>query len=77
MPLTGRKIIVLLLEEAAKVDERCRGYRKEIAGLIADVVDLESQHRVHGINIQQKIGDKCSALGHLLADRRGSGRQSR
>lgn len=72
MPLTGKKIISILLEEAEKVDERCRGYRKEIVELMADIVDLERQHRVQGINIQQKIGDKCNALGQLLAERRGS-----
>lgn len=70
MPLNDKKIISILLEEAAKVDERCKGYREEIIDVITDVIDYERQHRVQGTNIQKKINDKCNAAGRFLAENR-------
>lgn len=70
MPLNDRKIISILLEESAKVEDRCKGYRKEIVDVIAEVIEYERQHRVQGTNIQKKINDKCNAAGRYLAEQR-------
>ena len=70
MPLNDKKIISILLEEAAKIDERCKGYREEIIDVITDVIDYERQHRVQGTNIQKKINDKCNTAGRFLAENR-------
>ena len=70
MPLNDKKIISILLEESAMIDERCKGYREEIIGVITDVIEYERQHRVQGTNIQKKINDKCNSAGRYLAEQR-------
>jgi hypothetical protein len=71
MPLNDRKIISIILEEAQSLPERCAGYREEVVAAIGDVLEYERQHRVAGTNIQQKINDKCNAVGRYLAEGRG------
>jgi len=70
MPLNDRKIISIILEEAASLPERTAGYRDEVVAAIGDILEYERQHRVAGTNIQQKINDKCNAVGRFLADGR-------
>jgi len=54
------------------LEERCKGYRKEIFSTIADILELERLHRIRAINIQQKINDKCDATGRFLAENIGT-----
>jgi hypothetical protein len=78
MPLNDKKIISLILDQCKGIEERCKGYRGEITDLVTDILSYERQHRTHGINIQQKISDKCKAAGQLLTERRNAaGAQSR
>jgi len=72
MPMNDRKIISIILEEAQSLPERCDGYREEVVAAIGDILENERQHRVAGTNIQQKINDKCNAVGRLLAERRAA-----
>lgn len=69
MPLNEGKIINILLEECQNVEERCKGYREELIDVITDIITTERQHRVQGINIQQRINDKCNATGRFLVER--------
>lgn len=71
MPLNDRKIISIILDECNSVDERCKGYRKELVQVISDIITAERQHRVQYTNVQQKINDKCNAAGRFLAEMRG------
>lgn len=71
MPLNDRKIISIILEQGAEVEERCEGYREEIVDVITDIIEYERQHRVQGTNIQKKINDKCNAAGRYLSEKRG------
>jgi adenylate cyclase len=71
MPLNERKIISIILDECNKIPDRCEGYREELIASITDIIQAERQHRVQGTNIQQKVNDKCSAAGRLLASKRG------
>ncbi|MDJ0275403.1 hypothetical protein QLH51_01095 [Sphingomonas sp. 2R-10] len=68
--MNDRKIISIILEEAQSLPERCDGYREEVVAAISDVLENERQHRVAGTNIQQKINEKCNAVGRYLAERR-------
>ena len=70
MPLNDRKIISIILEQCAEVEERCEGYREEIVDVISDIIVYERQHRVQGTNIQKKINDKCNAAGRYLSEKR-------
>jgi hypothetical protein len=68
MPLIQRKIASIISDQCKTLDERCRGYRDEIFNTIAEILELERQHRIRSINIQQKIDDKCDATGRFLAE---------
>lgn len=70
MPLNDRTIIRIILDECGSIEERCKGYRQELVEVVADIVSAERQHRVQGTNIQQKISDKCNAMGRFLAEKR-------
>lgn len=71
MPLKGRKIINIILDECQTIEERCEGYQEELFEMISDIVMYEAQHRVRGTNIQQKINEKCNATGRFLAKKQG------
>jgi hypothetical protein len=68
MPLIPKKIVSIISDECKNLEERCRGYREEMLSTIADILELERQHRIRSINIQQKINDKCDATGRFLAE---------
>ena len=71
MPLNDRKIISIILEQCAEIEERCDGYREEIIQVISDILEYERGHRVSATNIQKKINDKCDATARFLANQRG------
>ena len=71
MPLNDRKIISIILEECAGIDERCDGYREELIEVISEILEYERGHRVSATNIQKKINDKCNATARFLAEQRG------
>ena len=71
MPLKSRKIISVILEQCAGIDERCKGYREEIIEVISEILEYERGHRVSATNIQKKINDKCNAAARFLATQRG------
>lgn len=71
MPLNDRKIISIILEQCAGIEERCEGYREEIIEVISEILEYERGHRVSATNIQKKINDKCNAAARFLATQRG------
>ena len=71
MPLKSRKIVSVILEQCAGIDERCKGYREEIIEVISEILEYERGHRVSATNIQKKINDKCNAAARVLATQRG------
>lgn len=68
MPLIQKKIVSIIYEQCNNLEERCKGYKEEIFSTIADILELERQHRIHAMNIQQKINDKCDATGRFLLE---------
>ena len=70
MPLNDRKIITIILDECQSIQERCDGYREELVETITEIMALETEHRIQGTNIQQRISDKCTAAGDFLAKKR-------
>ena len=71
MPLTNKKIISILLEQCAELDQRCEGYREEVIEVISEILAYERSHRVSATNIQKKIDDKFGATARFLAEQRG------
>jgi len=68
MPLIQKKIISIISDQCKNLEGRCGGYREEILATVADILELERQHRIRSINIQQKINEKCDATGRFLVD---------
>lgn len=75
MPLNDRKIISIILDQCARIEERCKGYREEIVDVISDILQYERGHRVSATNIQKKINDKCNAAARFLAEQRSHSRR--
>ena len=71
MPLNDRKIISIILEQCAGIEERCDGYRQEIIEVISDILGYERGHRVSATNIQKKINDRFNAAARFVAMKRG------
>ncbi|MBE7492965.1 MAG: hypothetical protein HS108_14585 [Planctomycetes bacterium] len=71
MPLNDKKVISIILQQCAGVENRCEGYRNEIINVISSIIEYERGHRVQATNVQQKINDKCNAAARFLAQRRG------
>ena len=69
MPLNDTKIISIILEQCNRLEERRDGYREEITAAVTDIIQYERLHRVQATNIQQKINDKCNAVGSFLAEK--------
>ena len=70
MPLNDRKIISIILEQSAEIEDRCEGYREELIEVIAEILEYERNHRVSATNIQKKINDKCNAVARFLTMQR-------
>lgn len=70
MPLNDRKIISIILEQGAEIEERCKGYRKEIIDVISEILESERRHRVSATNIQKKVNEKCNAAAHFFVRQR-------
>ncbi len=66
MAQMGKRVTEIIIEEAQRFPERCQGYQEAMLETLAEIIELERQHRLQGINIQQKIGDKCSATARFL-----------
>lgn len=71
MPLNDKKIISIILNQCAEIEERCEGYSNEIINVISEILEYERNHRVSATNIQKKINDKCAAAALFLATERG------
>jgi len=71
MPLNDKKIISIIFEQCAEIEERCDGYREEIIEVISDILEYERSHRVSATSIQKKINDKCNAAARFLVEQRG------
>jgi hypothetical protein len=68
MPLASKRVLNIILEECKTRQERFPGYRDELIQTLSEIIQLERDHRVQGINIRQRIADKIGALGRLIAE---------
>lgn len=66
MAVDQRKLIAVMREAVAGVDERYGGYRTDLFDHVAQIVMLEREHERKATQIQKKVGDKVGALGTLI-----------
>ncbi len=76
MQLHRRKVLSIILEQRANIEERCNGYGKEIINVINDILEYEQGHRVSATNIQKKINDKFNATAQFLSEQRSQDRDT-
>lgn len=69
MIVNPQKLLETVTKQIARIDERSPGYKKDLLETISEILALERQNQEQGINIRQKIFDKCDALGKLVAGR--------
>ena len=67
MPTNRNHLLEIMKEELLNVEEKRTGYRQELMATLADILMLEHENSVKGLNIQQKVSEKCQALGEYLA----------
>lgn len=66
MAITQRRLIEVIRQQCASVDERVPGYLAELENAVADVMVAERDHSVRATAIQQQITDHLEALGDFL-----------
>jgi hypothetical protein len=67
--MDSRRVLEIILEEADEVDERYEGYRKDLTEVVAEIVNIERQHRLMSRNVKKEIADQINTLGGDLADK--------
>ena len=66
MAYKDERIVQIILEEVAGVDERCEGYREEVQEALAEIVQAERGHRFVRTNVVSKIRDLVGRVGTYL-----------
>ena len=66
MAYNDRKILGVILDELAAVQERYEGYHDDIMHLLTEVLKLEQEHAIKRIDIVKRIGDQVNTVGMSL-----------
>jgi hypothetical protein len=66
MAYKDEKVVTIILEQVAVVEERCDGYREEVQTALAEIIQVERQHQFARTNIVSKIGDLVGRVGTYL-----------
>lgn len=66
MAVDQQKLIAVMRDAVAGVEERYPGYRRHLFDYVAQIVMLEREHERKATQIQKKIGDCVAALGTLV-----------
>ncbi len=74
MPYKDEKVVGILLEQAAIAEERCDGYREELAEAVGDIMTEERQNKFARTNIAVRVADIVSRVGTYLYTRTSDGK---
>lgn len=66
-----QRVIAILLEEANKIEQRYEGYRHDLKECVAEIADLERQHKVVTRHIKQDVAVKIDTYARLLVRQQG------
>ncbi len=61
-----QRVIAILLEETSNTEQRYQSYPKDLKNCVADIVELERQHKVVTRNIKQDIAAKIETYAREL-----------
>ena len=62
-----QRVIEIIMEEARKVEPRHAGYADDMCEVVAEIVNIERQHRFAARNVKQDIAAQINTLGSDLA----------
>lgn len=65
--MDSQRVLDIIIEESSAVDERYEGYRKDLTEVVAEIVNIERQHRLLSRNVKKEIADQINTLGGDLA----------
>ena len=66
MAYNNKKVREVLQDQFEDVPERCEGYKKKLARLLVNVVNLEHAHAIAKRSVVQDIGAEVHAIGMFL-----------
>ena len=67
--MDAKRVIEIIMEEAARTEPRYDGYPADVAECVAEIVNIERQHRFAARNVKQDIAAQVNTLGRDLAER--------
>lgn len=67
--MDSRRVLEIILEESRAVEERYQGYRNDLTEVVAEIVNIERQHRLMSRNVKKEIADQINTLGGDLAEK--------
>lgn len=62
-----QRVVEIIMEEARKVEARYPAYADDVCEVVAEIVNIERQHRFAARNVKQDIAAQIAALGADLA----------
>jgi hypothetical protein len=64
-----QRVVEIIMEEAQKVEARHATYVDDICEVVAEIVNIERQHRFAARNVKQDIAAQINTLGTDLASK--------
>ena len=62
-----QRVVEIIMEEARKVETRYPTYADDVCEVVAEIVNIERQHRFAARNVKQDIAAQINTLGTDLA----------
>lgn len=62
-----QRVVEIIMDEARKVEARYPTYADDICEVVAEIVNIERQHRFAARNVKQDIAAQINTLGTELA----------
>lgn len=62
-----QRVVEIIMEEARKVEVRYPTYADDVCEVVAEIVNIERQHRFAARNVKQDIAAQINTLGTDLA----------
>jgi hypothetical protein len=69
--MDSKRVVEIIMEETTKASERYSGYRDELREVVAEIVNIERQHRFMARNVKQDIAAQINTLAKELAGQAG------
>jgi hypothetical protein len=69
--MDSKRVVEIILEETAKASERYPTYRDDLREVVAEIVNIERQHRFMARNVKQDIAAQINTLAKELAGHSG------